>query len=108
VTVTQAGRYQRQRAAASVPRVILDAHWPLPFISWLIGPRGVLVGKVSEPADAEHRAVSGQWRDALGLTGEECSDGTGTAYLHAAAYRSPVQVRITASVRDDGPGQDSW
>jgi len=109
VTVTQVDRNWWQRAAASELCAILDAYGQLPCISWLIGPRGVLAGRVGEPADAERRrAVFGQWRDALGLPGEECPAGAGTVYLHAAGYRGPVRVRITASVCVAGSGEDSW
>ena len=93
----------QRRAAVELGR-ILDAHQELPPIAWTVGPAGcVLAGRVNGLAPAGHvRAVFGAWRTALALElGREQPGGAGMVFLHAAARRGGVKVRITATVFDD-------
>lgn len=99
VTQADQGRWQRQ-AAGELAR-ILDAHPQLPGIAWTVGPAGcVLAGRVSGLAPAgQVRDVFDAWRAALAL--EEYHEhqlGSGAAWLHAAARRHHVMVRLAAAV----------
>jgi len=93
-----------QRRAAAELAAILDAHWDLPVITWTVGPAGsVLAGQVSGLAPAVRvREVFSAWRLALALEdgpGQRMSGGT--TWLHAAARRHQVKVRLTGTVFDD-------
>lgn len=104
--ITQLERAWWQRRAAAELASILDAHRDLPCIPWTVGPAGsVLVGQVSGLAPAAQvRAVFTAWREALALTedpGQQRSGG-GTTWLHAAARRHQVTVRLTATIFDAG------
>ena len=104
--ITQEERAGWQRRAAAELGGILAAHWDLPCISWTVGPAGsVLVGQVSGLAPAAQvRNVFGAWRLALALEDYREHPASGaTARLHAAARRSGVRVRLTATVFDDEP-----
>ena len=97
-----------QRRAAAELAVILDAHRDLPCIGWTVGPAGsVLAGQVSGLAPAARvREVFGAWRLALALAedpGQPMSGGT--TWLHAAACRHQVKVRLTATVFDEDEGE---
>lgn len=102
--VSQGERALWQRRAAAELAAILDAHRDLPVIAWTVGPAGsVLAGQVSGLAPAVRvREVFGAWRLALALEdgpGQRMSGGT--TWLHAAARRHQVKVRLTATVFDD-------
>jgi hypothetical protein len=104
--ITRADRAGWQLQAAGELARILDTYPQLPAIAWTVGPAGcVLAGQVSGLAPAgQVRDVLGAWRAALALEGHrEQPGGAGTLFLHAAARRSGVKVRITATVFD---GQD--
>jgi hypothetical protein len=93
-----------QRRAAVELTAILDAHPDLPRIAWTAGPAGsVLVGHVNGLAPAAQvREAFTAWRRALGLQedpGQQMSGGT--TWLHAAARRGLVKVRLTATVFGD-------
>ena len=103
--VTQADRERWQRQAVSELASILDAHPGLPLIAWTVGPAGGgLAGQVTGPGPAgQARAVFSAWRAALGLEDHrEHASGGGTVFLHAAACRGRVRVRLTATIFDDG------
>jgi hypothetical protein len=99
--IIQADRSRWQRQAAGELARILDAHPGLPAIAWTVGPAGcVLAGRVNGLAPAgQVRDVFDAWRAALAL-GEHREDqlGGGTTWLHAAARRHQVRVRLTATV----------
>lgn len=102
--ISQGERALWQRRATAELAAILDAHRDLPVIAWTVGQAGsVLVGQVSGPAPAARvREVFGAWRRALALEedfGHPMSGGT--LWLHAAARRHQVKVRLTATVFDD-------
>ncbi len=102
ITQVERGRWQRQ-AAAELAR-ILDAHPELPAIAWTVGPAGcVLAGRVSGLAPAQQvRVVFAAWQAALALeAGREQPGGGGTVFLHAAARRRGVTVRVIATVFED-------
>jgi hypothetical protein len=110
--ITQADRFQWQRAAARELAAILEAHPGLPAITWTIGPGGALLGRINgliASAD-EVRAVFGTWRDALGL-GEAAGQlvvGDGSVIrLRASGRRCTVSVRITANLFVDDPAEDA-
>ena len=95
------GRWQR-RAAAELA-AILDGHGDLPCIAWTVGPAGsVLAGQVNGLAQAARvRETFGAWRAALALEEhQEHQLGGGATWLHAAARRHHVKVRLTATVFD--------
>jgi hypothetical protein len=99
--VIQADRARWQRGAAAELAAVLDAHPGLPAIAWTVGPAGcVLVGRVNGLAPAgQVRDVFDAWRAALAL--EEYREhqlGGGATWLHAAARRDLVRVRLTATV----------
>ena len=99
--IIQADRARWQRQAAGELARILDAHPGFPAIAWTVGPAGcVLAGRVSGLAPAgQVRDVFDAWRAALAL--EEHREhrlGSGTTWLHAAARRHQVRVRLTATV----------
>jgi hypothetical protein len=99
--ITQAGRARWQRQAAGELARILDAHPQLPPIAWTVGPAGcVLAGRVSGLAPAgQVRDVFDAWRAALALAEDrEQASGGGTVFLHAAARRDGVKVRLIATV----------
>jgi hypothetical protein len=104
--ITRADRARWQRRAAGELARILDAHPQLPAIAWTAGPAGcVLAGRVSGLAPAgQVRAAFGAWRAALALgQAREQPGSAGIVFLHAAARRAGVKVRVTATVFD---GQD--
>ena len=99
--VIQADRARWQRQAAAELAAILYAHPGLPAIAWTVSPAGcVLAGRVNGLAPAgQVRDVSDAWRTALAL--EEYREhqlGGGATWLHAAARRDLVRVRLTAAV----------
>lgn len=99
-----------QRLAAAELGRILDAHPELPPVAWTVGPAGcVLAGRVNGLAPAGRvRAVFGAWRAALALEQDrEQPGGAGMVFLHAAARRGGVKVRITATVFDAGQDDDT-
>jgi len=82
--IAQADRAWWQRQAAGELTRILDGHPGLPAIAWTVGPAGcVLTGRVNGLAPAGHR---------------EHRLGGGAIWLHAAARRDLVRVRLTATV----------
>ena len=92
-------RWQRQ-AAGELAR-ILDAHPGLPAIAWTVGAAGcVLAGRVNGLAPAgQVRDVFDAWRAALALAEHrEHQLSGGATWLHAAARRHHVRVRLTATV----------
>jgi hypothetical protein len=102
--VSQGEQALWQRRAAAELAAILDAHPDLPVITWTAGPAGsVLAGQVSGLAPAARvREAFGAWRLALELEdgpGQRMS--AGTTWLHAAARRHLVKVRLTATVFED-------
>lgn len=102
--ITQAERAWWQRRAAAGLASILAARRGLPCISWTVGPAGpVLAGRVNGLAPAAQvRAASGAWQSALVLEDyREHQMSGGTTWLHAAARRHQVKVRLTATVFDD-------
>jgi len=107
VEITHAEQAGWQRRAARELAAILAAHPDLPVIGWTVTPAGSsLVGHVNGLALAgqAHR-VFHIWRAALDLSEHrEAASGIGTTYLHAAADRSRVRVRLTATVFDDQDG----
>jgi hypothetical protein len=101
ITRDDGARWQRQAVAELA--AILDACRDLPCIAWTVGPAGcVLAGRVNGLAPAgQVRDVFDAWRAALALEGHrEQPGGARTLFLHAAARRSGVKVRITATVFD--------
>lgn len=101
--ITQGERSRWQRRATVELTRILDMHSGLPVIAWTVGPAGsVLIGQVTGLAPvAQVRAIFEMWRSALALEEyREHATGGGTTFLHAAARRNPVTVRLTASVFD--------
>jgi hypothetical protein len=102
--ITQGERARWQRHAAAELGGILRAHPGLPCISWTVGPSGsVLVGQVSGlvPA-AQVREAFTAWRLALALEEDQGQQLSGGAvWLHAAARRGLVKVRLTATVFGD-------
>ena len=99
--IIQADRARWQRQAAGELARILDAHPGLPAIAWTVGPAGcVLAGRVNGLARAgQVRDVFDAWRAALALEEHrEQQLGGGTTWLHAAARRHQVRVRLTATV----------
>jgi hypothetical protein len=107
VTGSWAGQGERarwQRRAAAELAAILDACPGLPVIAWTVAPTGsVLTGQVSGLAPAARvREVFGAWRLALALADyRERQVSAGTTWLHAAARRGEVKVRLTATVFED-------
>ncbi len=104
VEITQGERARWQRQAAAELGQILRAHPGLPCISWTVGPSGpVLAGQVSGLAPAAQvREAFTAWRLALALEedpGQQLSGGA--AWLHAAARRGLVKVRLTATLFGD-------
>jgi hypothetical protein len=103
--VTQADRARWQRQAAAELAVILDDCAGLPCIAWTVGPAGpVLAGRVNGLARAAQvRETFSAWQAALALGGHrERRLGGGATWLHAAARRHQVRVRLTATVFDGG------
>ncbi len=99
LAITQADRARWQRQAAAELCRILDDCAGLPPIAWTVGPAGsVLAGRVSGLAPQVREAFSA-WRQALALEEHrEHQLDSGIAWLHAAARRSQVKVRLTATV----------
>ncbi len=103
--ITQADRARWQWQAAVELARILGAHPDLPAIAWTVGPAGcVLAGRVNGLAPPGRvREVFGAWRVALALDADrEQPCGGGTVFLHAAARRRGVKVRIIATVFEAG------
>jgi hypothetical protein len=99
--IIQADRVRWQRQAAGELARILDAHPGLPAIAWTVGAAGcVLAGRVNGLAPAgQVRDVFDAWRAALALEEHrEHQLGGGATWLHAAARRDLVRVRLTATV----------
>lgn len=102
--IAQADRSVWQRRAAGELARILDAHPELPAIAWTVGPAGcVLAGRVGGLAPSwQVRDVFTAWQAALGLGDyREQPSGGASVFLHAAASRRGVQVRLIATVFDD-------
>lgn len=103
ITLDDRGCWQRQAAAELAE--ILDDCAGLPCIAWTVGPAGpVLAGRVNGLAPAAQvRETFSAWQAALALGEyrERRLDG-GTTWLHAAARRHQVKVRLTATVFDGG------
>jgi hypothetical protein len=107
--ITQVERAGWQRRAAAELGSILAAHPDLPCISWTVGPAGsVVVGHISGLAPAgQVRQTFEAWRSALGLEEyREHQMSSRTAWLHAAARRHQVRIRLTAAVFPDDDGED--
>ena len=105
--IRQGERVLWQRRAAAELAAILEAHAGLPVITWTVGPAGsVLVGRVSGLAPAAQvRGVFAAWRQGLALEEERGHQMSGgMMWLHAAARRNGVTVRLTATVFDDEDG----
>jgi len=105
--ITQADRARWQRQAAAELAVILDDCRDLPLIAWTVGPAGsVLAGQVNGLAPAARvQEVFDAWRLALALEEHRVDElGAGTRWLHAAARRRQVKVRLTATVFDGEEG----
>jgi len=104
IEISQGERAGWQRRAVGELGRILAAHPDLPCISWTVGQAGsVIVGQVSGPAPAgQVRRIFDAWRLALEL-GEygDHQMSSGAAWLHAAARRHEVRVRLTATVFPD-------
>ena len=102
--ITDQERAWWQRRAVAELAGILDACQDLPRIAWTVGL--VLAGRVSGLAPAAQvRAVFTAWRLALALEDyRERQMGGGTTWLHAAARRDQVKVRLTATVFGDEDG----
>lgn len=99
--VTQADRYQWQRAAARELAAILEEHADLPAIIWTIGSTGSLKGAVNGHAvGADARVTFEAWRNALQLGPiAEHPVSSGTAmHLRGSIHRAGVKVTVTASV----------
>jgi len=104
--ITQADRAWWQQRAAAELGSILHQNPELPCIAWTVGPAGpLLAGHVNGLAPAARvRAVFDTWRRALVLEDyREHQGGGGTAFLHAAADRNQVKIRLTATVIGDEP-----
>lgn len=102
--ITQADRSVWQRQAAGELARILDAHPELPAIAWTVGPAGcVLAGRVGGLAPSwQVRDVFTAWQAALGLGDyREQASGGASVFLHAAARRHGVKVRLITTVFDD-------
>ena len=99
----QPDRARWQRQAAAELAAILDACPDLPCIARTVGPAGcVLAGRVNGLASAARvRETFSAWQAALALE-EHREDqlGGGAVWLHAAARRRHVTVRLTATVFD--------
>ena len=109
IEISQGERAGWQRRAAVELGTILAAHPDLPRISWTVGPAGsVVVGRVCGLARAgQARRAFETWRSALGLEEyREDQMSGGTIWLHAAARRRDVTVRLTATVFPDCDGED--
>jgi hypothetical protein len=101
--ITQGERAWWQRRAAAELAAILAAHPGLPCLSWTLGPAGsVLAGQVNGLAPAARvRETFSAWRAALALEEhQEHQLGGGATWLHAAARRHHVKIRLTATVFD--------
>jgi hypothetical protein len=99
--ISQGERSAWQRRAAGELAAILEDCRDLPCIGWTVSPAGaVLVGRVGGLAPAgQVRQAFDAWQAALALDERwEHVTGAGTAYLHAAARRSGVRVRLAAAV----------
>ena len=104
--ITQQERAGWQRRAGAGLGGSLAADRDLPCIIWTAGPAGsVLIGQVSGLAPAAHvREAFIAWRLALALGDyRELPVNGATTWLHAAARRGEVRVRLTATVSgEDG------
>jgi hypothetical protein len=98
--VIQADRARWRRQAAAGLAAILDAHPGFAAIAWTAGPAGcMLAGRVNGLAPAgQVRDEFDAWRAALALEEyREHQPGGGATWLHAAARRDLVRVRLTAA-----------
>ena len=103
ITRDDGARWQRQAVAELA--AILDACRDLPCIAWTVGPAGcVLAGRVNGLAPAARVLETfSAWQAALALEEpREHELGGGATWLHAAARRHHVTVRLTATVFDGG------
>ena len=103
--ITQDDRTRWQRLAAAELASILEDCAGLPCIAWTVHPAGpVLAGRVNGLAPAAQvRETFSAWQAVLALGGHrERRLGGGTTWLHAAASRHQVRVRLTATVFDGG------
>jgi hypothetical protein len=101
--VTQADRARWQQQAAGELAAILVACAGLPCIAWTVGPAGaVLAGQVNGLAPPGRvRETFSAWRTALALAEyHERQLSGGATWLHAAARRHHVTIRLTATVFD--------
>jgi hypothetical protein len=102
--ISQGDRSAWQRRAAGELAAILEDYRDLPCIGWTVGPAGaVLAGRVGglAPAGQVWQAFDA-WQAALALDERrEHVTGAGTAYLHAAARRGGVRVRLAATILGD-------
>ncbi len=110
--ITQADRFQWQRAAARELAAILEVHPGLPAITWTIGPGGALAGRINglTASAAEVRAMFFAWRDALGLiepAGQPVVGDSAVTHLRASVRRGTVPVRITANVFPEDPATNA-
>lgn len=106
--ISQADRARWQRQSAAELARILDAHPELPALAWTVDPAGcVLAGRVSGLSPAWMvRDGFGAWQAALALEpSREQPGGGGAVFLHAAARRSGVMVRVVATVFED---EEDW
>ena len=101
--ITQADQARWQRQAAGELARILDAHPELPAIAWTVGPAGcVLAGRVGGLAPPGRSGTCSAWQAALRLGDyREQASGGASVFLHAAARRHGVKVRLIATVFDD-------
>ena len=103
--ITAGERAAWQRRTARELAVILEAHRDLPVIVWTVAAAGAtLVGHVTTLVPGGRvRQVFDLWRAALMLTEHYETTAGSTTYLHAAANRRRVRVRLTATVHGEQP-----
>jgi hypothetical protein len=100
--IIQADRARWQRQAAGELAAILDAHPGLRAIAWMVGPAGCVLARPGE-RPGSGRAGPGRVRCLAGGAGaggisRAPALGGGVTWLHAAARRGLVRVRLTATV----------
>jgi hypothetical protein len=102
ITQDDRARWQRQ-AAAELASILKDCA-SLPCIAWTVGPAGpVLAGRVNGLAPAAQvRETFSAWQAMLALGEHRERRLGGATWLHAAARRHQVKVRLTATVFDGG------
>jgi len=92
--IIQADRARWQRQAAGEQAAILDAHPGLPAIAWTAGPAGCVLAGRAGPGRV--RCLAGG-AGAGGISRAPVLGG-GVTWLHAAARRDLMRVRLTAAV----------